>query len=107
MSIVSRNVLNSSNRYDADNEISEAEDALSNQTDGSNVITDRSMFKSCSLINKQPYMNRTKQDAKKIEYGGLSDFLLSMTSSSVHKVEQNAGIDPGFSSFPHHTKSYN
>ncbi|XP_026670079.1 uncharacterized protein LOC108625842 isoform X1 [Ceratina calcarata] len=104
-SSVTRNTQNveesSSSKQYTDNQISETKDT--DQMDVSNAI-DHLIFKPRPLANEQVYTSRKKKDAKQVESGGLNDYLLSMTSSSVDKDQQNAGIDSGSSSS--HTKSY-
>lgn len=94
-----------SKRY-SDTEMSEidVEDTLSDSTDASNV-TQQLLFKTDSPTSEEMFRKRKKKDTTVKESGGLSDYLLSLTTPSTQRDEKNTERDP--SPPPsRHAKSY-
>ncbi|CAK9808966.1 hypothetical protein ANTQUA_LOCUS5822 [Anthophora quadrimaculata] len=98
---VERKETSPSKQY-TDTELSEidAEDA----TDVSNV-TEQLLLKP-TLTSDETSKKRKKRDTKKKESGGLSDYLLSLTTSTSARKVEKPETDPSLSPLSHRTKSY-
>ncbi|XP_033350689.1 transmembrane protein adipocyte-associated 1 homolog isoform X1 [Bombus vosnesenskii] len=82
----------------------DVEDTLSDSADTS-TVTQRLLSKPVSSTSEEVYEKQRKQNTKKKESGGLSDYLLSLTTSNTQNNEKNIEVNPSLSP-PHYTKSY-
>ncbi|KAG7199556.1 hypothetical protein KM043_014167 [Ampulex compressa] len=80
----------------------EVEDASSSSTDISN-ITHKLLSKSISFRSENT-PEKQRKDARKKESAGLNDYLLSLTTSNVKKLEKDSEVNPKPS--PHRAASY-
>ncbi|CAL7939584.1 unnamed protein product [Xylocopa violacea] len=78
-----------------DTELTEldVEETLSDSPDSPNV-TQQLLLKPTSLASEEAFSERNRRETKKKESGGLSDYLLSLTSSGAQKVKGKAEEDP-------------
>lgn len=82
----------------------DVEDTLSDSADTS-TVTQHLLSKPVSSTSEEVYEKQRKQNTKKKESGGLSDYLLSLTTSNTQNNEKNIEVNPSLSP-PHYTKSY-
>ena len=79
----------------------DVEDTLSDLADTS-TVTQHLLSKPVSSTSEEVYEKQRKQNTKKNESGGLSDYLLSLTTSNTQNNEKNIEVNPSPSPPPLH-----